>query len=385
MAPGDPNTKNFNDPGYAWLPFALVDPTGKALPPGTYNFVWTWWWPTGDNNKYDFMVPSYSSCFDIQIDDQAEDEGFLTQIVKNDPKAHIALIGNTTSPGANDTNSPWPPYPNGYLQSNYDGIAPSNSSAKRTFQPYWTKHVDAVQMPEPISKPIYSIKGWTLDQLKQPIVSPPGSGPDSAFPQNTTVVGNITMMGNDSIPITEDIIPMRAGNGTGFNVTQFYPNSTVTDPSLTFNASAMIFNNPVSTYTAIPKAYEPEPLAPQANTTETNTTMPVAFQEITPAANKTNVTEAAAVAVPPASETAAANGTNTTEPSTAAPGEFANIPAINTTEPAAGAEPSAGEMPDDWDCIMVEGDSGHNYTHHHNHSHHDHEKRDHPRAWLVSE
>lgn len=36
---------NLADPGNAYVPLKLVDPTGAYLPEGVYNFVWTWWWP----------------------------------------------------------------------------------------------------------------------------------------------------------------------------------------------------------------------------------------------------------------------------------------------------------------------------------------------------
>ncbi|KAI9894677.1 MAG: hypothetical protein M1814_002033 [Vezdaea aestivalis] len=232
---GDPSSGSFNgDPGFSWLPFKLVDPSGKALPPGVYNFVWTWWWASSAGSKdgsfNDFMVPSYSSCFDVRIDEAAEDAGFLTAYVKNDPNAHVTLIGNTTSPGAKDLTSPWPPYPSGYLTTNYDGGDPNGASAKRSFQPFFKTAIAAVKMPEPLSKRIQPIKAWSKAQLLLAIVSPSGMEPVTEFPKNLTASGFITANGANEIPVTEKLKPLVIGPGSGFGETVFYTNTT--DPLL---------------------------------------------------------------------------------------------------------------------------------------------------------
>ncbi|KAI9890584.1 MAG: hypothetical protein M1814_003782 [Vezdaea aestivalis] len=165
---GKPNFAGYGgDPGYAWLPFKLVDPTGAYLPPGTYNFVWTYWWATGGKPSIDYMIPSYSSCFDIEIREDAKDPGFLTSQLAADPNLHVKLIGNSSSPGSKDLTSPWPPYPAGYLTSNYDGVDPSTPVGKRTFQPYWNKRIDADPMPAPKHGEIAAIKSWTENQLEK--------------------------------------------------------------------------------------------------------------------------------------------------------------------------------------------------------------------------
>ena len=225
------------DPGYAWLPLKLVDPSGKALPVGVYNLVFTWWWPGGQNNKADFMLPSYSTCFDISIDADADDAGYLTELISKDKDAHITLIGNNTSPGANDHNSPWPPYSNNYLTSNYDGDDPAQPASKRTFQPYFSRPVNAVKMPQPKNQQIYPIQVWTDAQLARSIISPSGSSDDN-FPENLTVVSNITMRGTDSLPVTEKLTPITAGSGTGFGNTALYPvNDPYVNPDFTYSSS----------------------------------------------------------------------------------------------------------------------------------------------------
>lgn len=197
------------DPGYAWLPLKLVDPSEKALPAGVYNLVFTWWGPGGQNNKANFMLPSYSTCFDINIDTAAEDAGYLTNLFNQDKNAHITLIGNNTSPRAKDQTSP---FADKYLNTTYDGDDPNQPASKRS---YFSKHIDAVKMPQPRTQQIYPIQAWTGAQLARPITSPPGSS-DIDFPENLTVVGNITMRGTDSLLITEQLKLMTVGSGSGF-------------------------------------------------------------------------------------------------------------------------------------------------------------------------
>ena len=197
--------------------------------------MWTWWWPTAVGDQFqDFMIPSYTTCFDVTIDEGAEDAGYLTEVVKNDPNAHIGLIGNTTSPGAKDQTSPWPPYPDGYLTQNFDGLDPADPGAKRTFQPYFNQHVDALKMPAPMRQKIPPIGSWSAAQLAQQINSPPGSG---VFPPNLTAAGSILSKGQDQMPVTEKLAPLKVGPGSGFGDTDFYPNSSVTDPMISPNSS----------------------------------------------------------------------------------------------------------------------------------------------------
>lgn len=248
---GDAIAKGTGDPGYNWLPLKLVDPSGNPLSAGVYNMVWTWWWPGGKDGKLDFMVPSYSTCFDITIDENAEDAGYLTDLVTKDQNAHITLIGNNTSPGAKDHSSPWPPYPNGYLTTNFDGDDPAQPPSQRSFQPFFSKHIDAVKMPEPKRQQIYPIKAWNESVLIQPINAPPGSS-DDEFPLNTTIVGNITARGTDSLPVTEKLTPMTVGSGSGFGDTVFYPNASVADPYLTPNFT---YVDIISTPSAMPTLF----------------------------------------------------------------------------------------------------------------------------------
>ena len=177
----------------------MVDPTGAPLPPGVYNFVWTYWWATSEPPQVDYMVPAYSSGFDIEISEDADDEGFLTQAVNANPNYHITLIGNTTSPGALDHTSPWPPYAPGYLDSNYDGTDPSTADGKDTFAPYWHKHIDATPMAAPSLQTIGSIKDWTEDQRQVILALPPGSDL-ATWPAGNADVGNITAGTGDSVP-----------------------------------------------------------------------------------------------------------------------------------------------------------------------------------------
>ena len=236
------------DPGYAWIPLKLIDPTGKALPVGVYNFVFTWWWPSGPNNKADYMLPSYTTCFDINIDIAANDAGYLTDLIAHDTNAHITLIGNNTSPGAKDRTSPWPPFSNDYLNTNYDGDDPNQAASKRTFQPYFSKHIDTTKMPQPRTQQIYPIDAWTDPQLARSIISPPGSS-DNEFPENLTIVGNITMRGTDSLPVTEKLKPATIATGSGFGNSALYP---VDDPYLN---PSFVYTNVVTTPSAVPSVH----------------------------------------------------------------------------------------------------------------------------------
>ncbi|KAG8531966.1 uncharacterized protein KY384_003602 [Bacidia gigantensis] len=142
-------TSGAQDPGNAWLPLKLVDPTGEYLPEGTYNFIFAYFWATAEKPQTDYMIPDYSSSFDIVISSESDaDSGAITDCVTNNPKnCSQYLVGVSASPGAKDTTDPWPPYAGNYLYTNYDGDDPSTDNGKRTFQPYWTEFVPASKAP----------------------------------------------------------------------------------------------------------------------------------------------------------------------------------------------------------------------------------------------
>jgi hypothetical protein len=225
---GTPNFAGYSgDPGYSWLPFKLVDPTGAALPAGVYNFVWTYWWATGGPPQLDYMVPAYSTGFDIEISADAEDAGFLTEAVNANPNYDVTLIGNSSSPGSLDKTSPWPPYAVGYLDNNYDGTDPSTPDGKRTFAPYWQKHIDATAMSAPSLQTIGSIKDWTEDQRQAVLPLPPGSD-FATWPAGNQDVGNMTAGTGDGgmpAPVVDAVglsgssndttVPLDTGAGNG--------------------------------------------------------------------------------------------------------------------------------------------------------------------------
>lgn len=89
-----------NDPGLNYLPVKMIDPTGAYLPEGTYNFVWAWFWATDAAPQKDYMIPDYSTSFDIIIDSSSDDAGSLTDCVaqKGDVGCAKYLIGTSSSP-----------------------------------------------------------------------------------------------------------------------------------------------------------------------------------------------------------------------------------------------------------------------------------------------
>lgn len=98
------------------------------------------------------MIPSFTSAFDVVIDAQAADAGYLTNCIKTlgDEGCGNHLVGNCTAPGCFDKHSPFPPYNDGYLTTGYNGNGTNGTDADvgRTFQPYWTQFVEATPAPD---------------------------------------------------------------------------------------------------------------------------------------------------------------------------------------------------------------------------------------------
>ncbi|KAI4214637.1 MAG: hypothetical protein LQ351_002710 [Letrouitia transgressa] len=220
---GEPTFGGYGgDPGYSWLPFKLVDPAGNYLPEGTYNFVWAYWWST--EKKVDYMIPSYTTSFDIVIDASAEDSGTLTDCVKNNCNCATSLVGNSSAPGAKDLTNPWPPYEGNYLFSNYDGDDPASDNGKRTFQPYFTNASAASKAPELVVKVTESIRSdsWTDERLLEPVgnVTIPSTAED--YP-------SMPAGGGDGLDITQEVAPMRIEGATPGDSTCGAGNATVPD------------------------------------------------------------------------------------------------------------------------------------------------------------
>lgn len=197
------------DPNTAFIPFKLVDPTGAYLSEGTYNFVWTWWWASGTGaDGKDYTIPSYTSSFDVVIDQRAQDSGYLTDCINTmgDLGCSEYLVGNSSAPGSKDTHSPFPPFTQDYLTSGYngDGAGPDET---RSFQPYWTSFVDATEAP-PLREnvDIPHVKDLDDTYLQEAIPLPPGS----KFPNGTDLIRMPTMVSSRSpVPPSSYPIPLR--------------------------------------------------------------------------------------------------------------------------------------------------------------------------------
>ncbi|KAI4158188.1 MAG: hypothetical protein LQ342_007670 [Letrouitia transgressa] len=210
------------DTGYSWLPFKLVDPAGNYLLEGTYNFVWTYWWST--EKKVDYMIPSYTTSFDIVIDASAEDSGTLTDCIKNDCNCAASLVGNSSAPGAKDLTNPWPPYEGNYLFTNYDGDDPASDDGKRTFQPYFTNASAASEAPELVIKVTESIRSgtWTDERLLKPVGN-------VTIPSTVEDYPSMPAGGGDGLMITQKVVPMRIEGATPGESTCGAGNTTVLD------------------------------------------------------------------------------------------------------------------------------------------------------------
>lgn len=226
-----------NDPGLNYLPVKMIDPTGAYLPEGTYNFVWAWFWATDAAPQKDYMIPDYSTSFDIIIDSSSDDAGSLTDCVaqKGDVGCAKYLIGTSSSPGAKDTASPWPPYSDNYLFTNYDGDDPASDNGKRTFQPYWQDFVPASKAPAISEQAPFNIKEKNDDDLLAPIDI---AGRATNFPDSLDAYPNMPAGGGESIPVTQSLKPMSidgatAQGGTGGGSSDNSTMSSATDTGTT--------------------------------------------------------------------------------------------------------------------------------------------------------
>ena len=204
-----------NDPGRNYLPVKMIDPTGAYLPEGTYNFVWAWFWATSEAPQKDYMIPDYSTSFDIIIDSSSSDAGSLTDCVaqKGDAGCAKYLIGTSSSPGAKDTTSPWPPYSNNYLFTNYDGDDPASDNGKRTFQPYWQDFVPASKAPAISEQAPFNVKDKSDDELLAPIPIA-GAGGGKEFLASLDAYPNMPAGSGESIPVTQTLKPMSVDGST---------------------------------------------------------------------------------------------------------------------------------------------------------------------------
>ena len=208
---GEPIPAGYSgDPGLAFLPVKMVDPTGAYLPDGTYNFVWAYFWATSAAPQKDIMIPDYSTSFDVVIESSSDDAGSLTECVASNPDCATYLIGKSSSPGAKDTTSPWPPYKGNYLFTNFDGDDPSSDNGQRTFQPYWKDFVPASDAPAISEVEPFDIKSKSEDDLLAPVDVAGGA----EFPSASDQYPSMPAGGGDSIPVEQTLKPMSIDGST---------------------------------------------------------------------------------------------------------------------------------------------------------------------------
>ena len=156
------------------------------------------------------MIPDYSTSFDVVIDSASDDAGSLTECVASNPNCATYLIGESSSPGAKDTTSPWPPYEGNYLFTNFDGDDPSSDNGQRTFQPYWKEFVPASDAPTISEVEPFDIKSKNGDYLLAPLDVAGGA----VFHDWADQYPSMPAGGGESIPVEQTLKPMSIDGST---------------------------------------------------------------------------------------------------------------------------------------------------------------------------
>ena len=113
-------------------------------------------------------------------------------------------------PGAKDLTLPWPPFPENYLFSNYDGDDSSTATGKRIFQPYWTKHVDALPMDQISFQATPSVNSISEEDRLKPI---PVAG-NAVIPDDLTLYPKMSARGAEGLLITQKLVPWSINGST---------------------------------------------------------------------------------------------------------------------------------------------------------------------------